>query len=194
MANAITGKGVSASGNDSFATLASKINQIQSLTSIDATMRSLTAPSGSSKRCTFDYYAYDDLTLWYGDSIEYYFQGVESTGIGNWDFHYGQLYWSNHNRYFPCRFNATYSPSTLSGSVIASTNAPSDPNLPVKSISTTTYNGHPAVDVTLTVENLIHWWTFGGVSETARVIVYCTSWSDSIKIGSNTVGTVYYNT
>ena len=194
VANAITGKGVSASQNDSFATLANKISQIQSLTSIDSTMRSMTRPTGSNKWCTFDYVKIDDLNLWYGNSVEYYFQGVESSGIGNWDIHYGQLWWSNHNRTFPCKFMASYSASTLSGSVRASNEAPSSSDIPVKTISATTYNGHPAVDVTLTVENKIHWWSFGGVSETARVIVYCTSWSDTIAIKGTAVGTVNYST
>ena len=195
VANAITDKGVSASGNDSFATLANKISQIQSLTAIDTAARARTSMTGgSSKSCKFEYVAMNDLNLYYGSSIEYYFEGVFSNGIGNWDTHYGTLSWDDYNRQVDCQFRASYSPSTLNGSVSAVTASTGANDLQVKSATATTYNGHPAVDVTLTVENAIHWWSFGGTSETARVIVYCTEWSDVVKIGSYSLGRIYYST
>ena len=135
-----------------------------------------------------------NLNLHYDDSIEYYFDGVFSNGIGNWVFHYGTLSWDDYTRKVDCKFNASYSQSTLSGTVRATSASADYGDLQVKSSNVTTHSGHPALEVTLTVENASHWWSFGGTSKTARVIVYCTEWSDTIKIGSYNLGRIYYNT
>ena len=99
MANAITGKGVSASGNDSFATLASKISQITTLTpsqqailssssfgldniSNDTRMRQISGPTiiyGPSRSSRFDTGNSGDtdlvrgeiLRIGFGDSLDY---------------------------------------------------------------------------------------------------------------------------
>ena len=174
--------------------MASKIGQIQSLTSIDTALRATTRPAGD-KLCTFECVPFGDLNLWYDDKIEHRFEGVVSSGIGNWDIQYGTLVWDDYAKSINCRFTASYSSSTLSGNVAATTDTGSNPDIPVISANITTHEGHPAVDITLSVESLIHWWTFGGTSETARVIVYCTSWRDRIEtIGGDSVGYIYYNT
>ena len=192
VANAITGKGVAASGSDSFATLANKINQIQSLTTIDRTARSKTSMSGSAKVTEFGYYSASDLNLYYGGRLEYGFGGCKPNGLGNWDAHSGYLYWSTSSWWVNVEFRANYNASTLSGAITASTNVTS--SMTVKDAYVTTYNGHPATTFTIDLSNM-NWYTFGPSAKTAVVTVYCTKWQDSVRIsGTYILGTVAYLT
>ena len=82
VANAITGKGVSASGNDTFATLASKINQITSGAWYTSFNANVAQARGSIESYTLDItnYNYIAITTYQGDSKAHFRMSIVKDG------------------------------------------------------------------------------------------------------------------